>query len=75
MCSTLYNDKGYGDRSLIFFSHDEGIPVYMGRIDNVADDLITNISKLGANKLIVIGLPSHMRVIEFVDQPVAQAWI
>ena len=75
VCTTLYNDKGYGDRSLIFFSYDDGKPEYTGRIDNVADELITNIIKYDENKLVVTGLPAHSRVIEFVQATPNNEWI
>ncbi len=75
VCSTLYNDKGYGDRSLIFFSYDRGGPTFVGRIDDVADELITNILKYDENKLVVVGLPGQMRVIEFVQQSPDENWL
>lgn len=65
VCSTLYNDKGYGDRSLLFFSYEGGVPSLVGRIDDVADDLITNILRYEDNKVVVLSLPAHMRIVEF----------
>lgn len=75
VCTTLYNDKGYGDRSLIFFTFDGGQPAFVGRIDNVADEIITNILKFDENKLVVVGLPGQMRIIEFAQQLPDENWL
>lgn len=64
-CSTLYNDKGYGDRSLLFFSFEDDEPAYVGRIDDVADDCITNLLRFENNKLAVLSLTANLRVVEF----------
>ena len=75
LCTTLFNDKGYGDRSLLYFSFDDGKPLLFGRIDNVADDLITNILKYDENKLVVIGLPGQVRIIEFLQPSNSSTWL
>ena len=75
VCNTLYNDKGYGDRSLIFFTYDTGQPVFVGRIDNVSDETITNILNFDENKLVVVGLPGQMRIIESAQQSPDENWL
>lgn len=64
VASTLYHDKGNGDRSLLFFSTAKGNPTLVGRIDDCSEELITNFYVF-ENKIAVVGVNSTFRLIEY----------
>lgn len=65
VCSTLYNDKGFGQRSLYFIRYTGGKPQVIGRLDDCSDDIITNFD-IDGERIVVLGLQGNVCMIEFL---------
>lgn len=65
VASSMFNDKGYGDRSLLFFKVGKGPSLELvGTIKEASDDVITDILVF-EGKIAVLGMQANLRLIEF----------